>query len=319
MHREIVELCQNCRQCSECGKNIKISKPFNSSKPLPKLAAPNEKLQTNFDGRLIDSTRKNFNILVAIDRYSKYPSALITKTTGGEKIIKFLRGYIQQHSIPKSIRTEQNSEFKNTIMSQFCRENGIKPKICPVGDHRGCGLVESCIQTIKRKLVTMQQNPNFTDIQSAVKLIIGDIRVVKHSLLKKSPFELHFGRKPNTCFSLLRDKLLDNLDCDNLEKNMLTPEQMRKTSDSRTRFKEVHKEETSRSVSPKFRPRSTEPEGLRTLESLAKAASDWRLLKKQLNHEKGAEILRNFSDRNPLLATTLPNYLNQGTLTVRVE
>ena len=119
---------------------------------------------------------------------------------------------------------------------------------CPVGDHRGCGLVERCIQTIKRKLGTMQLDPNFTDIQSAVKLIIGDIRVVKHALLKKSPFELHFGGKPNTCFSLLSDKRLHNLDRDNLERNLLTLEQMRETSDSRTRLKAVHKGETSRSL-----------------------------------------------------------------------
>ena len=143
----------------------------------------------------------------------------------------------------------------------------------------------------------MQLDPNFTDIQSAVILIIGDIRVFKYALLKKSPFELHFGRKPNTCFSLLRDKILDNLDRDNLERNMLATEQMRETSDSRTILKVVHKGDAGRSVSPKFRWRTPEPEGMSTLETLAKAASDWRLLKKQLNNEKGAEILKNFTDR----------------------
>ena len=112
---------------------------------------------------------------------------------------------------------------------------------------------------------------------------------------------------------------MDNLDCDNLETNMLTPEQMRETSDSRTRLKAVHKGEMSRSISTTFRLRSPEPEGLRTLETLAKAASDWRLLKKQLNLEKGAEIHRNFTDRNPLLASTLRNDLNQGTPRLRVE
>ena len=100
---------------------------------------------------------------------------------------------------------------------------------------------------------------------------------------------------------------------------MLTPEQMRETSDLRTRLKAVHKGEASRSVSPKFRRRTPEPEGLRTLETLAKAASDWRLLMKRLNHEKGADILRNVTDRNPLLASTLRNDLNQSTLRFRVE
>ena len=104
MQREVLELCQKCRQGSEYGKNIKISKPLKSSKPLPELATPNEDLQIDFSGPLLDSEGKTLYILVAIDRYSKYPSALITKRTGGEKVIKFLKRCIQQHSIPKSIQ-----------------------------------------------------------------------------------------------------------------------------------------------------------------------------------------------------------------------
>ena len=62
----------------------------------------------------------------------------------------------------------------------------------------------------------MQLEPNFTDIQSVVKLIIEDIQTVKQTLLKKKTFELHFGRKPNTCFLLLRDKWFIKLDHKNL-------------------------------------------------------------------------------------------------------
>ena len=44
MHRKLIELCQNFRKFQH-GKNIKTSKPFNSSNPLPDLTAPNEELQ----------------------------------------------------------------------------------------------------------------------------------------------------------------------------------------------------------------------------------------------------------------------------------
>ena len=62
-----------------------------------------------------------------------------------------------------------------------------------MGEHRGCGLVKSCNQTIKRILGTMQLDPNIEDIQSAVKSIIDDIRITQHSFLKKSPVEFHYG------------------------------------------------------------------------------------------------------------------------------
>ena len=59
---------------------------------------------------------------------------------------------------------------------------------------------------------------------------------------------------------------------------------------------------------------------MRTLEILAKAAtSDWRLMEKQFNHGKGAEIVSNFKDKNPLLASTMRNDLNKGTIRVEGE
>ena len=35
-------------------------------------------------------------------------------------------------------------------MSELCKEKGIKQKFYPVGDHRGCGLIERFIPTNKR-------------------------------------------------------------------------------------------------------------------------------------------------------------------------
>ena len=87
----------------------------------------------------------------------------------------------------------------------------------------------------------------------------------------------------------------------------MTPEHVRGSSDSRKRLKVVHRGESNRKVSPEVRRRLPEPEGLRTLETLAKKASGWRLINKQLNHGKGAEIFSNFKDKNPLLASTMRN------------
>ena len=81
----------------------------------------------------------------------------------------------------------------------------------------------------------------------------------------------------------------------------------------------VYRGESNRKGSPEFRRRSPEPEGLRTLETLATAAIGWRLIKKQLNHGKRAEFLSNFSDKNPLLASTMRNDLDQGTIRVEGE
>ena len=131
MHRDIVQLCKDCPQCTKFGKNLKANASFNSTKPLPLLSGPNEELQLDYAGPLLDSYGNSIYILVAIDRYSKYPSAMITRSTGGRKIIKFLKSYIQQHSIPKSIKTDQYSGFKNKLVQAFCKDKNIAQHFCP--------------------------------------------------------------------------------------------------------------------------------------------------------------------------------------------
>ena len=159
------------------------------------------------------------------------------------------------------------------------------------------------------------------DIKSAVKSILEDIRITCHSILKKSPFELHFGRKSNTEWSNFRDKLICslNLDQQKLEISLLRPEEMRESADSRTRMKAVKKGMVSRDVSPKLKKPEEEPDSIRTLENLAKAVSDWKSNKSHLTHKEGSEALRKLTERNPLLAASRRSDLNQGTLRFRVE
>ena len=121
MHREIIDLCQSCRSCSAYGKNLKTSKTFNSAEPLPELSEVNEELQIDLAGPMFDSKGKKLIIIVAIDRFLKYLSAMITRKSGSKKILKFLKNYIHQHSIPKNLRTDQYSGFKNAKLAEFCK------------------------------------------------------------------------------------------------------------------------------------------------------------------------------------------------------
>ena len=64
------------------GKNLKPINSFSSSKPLPLLKVANQEIQLDYAGPLSDGSRGQIYILVAIDRYSKFSSNLLTKTTG---------------------------------------------------------------------------------------------------------------------------------------------------------------------------------------------------------------------------------------------
>ena len=91
IHRDIVNLCKNCRECTQFGKNLKWLSHFKMYKSLPLLNAPNEEVHLDFAGPLSDKVGSQIYILVAIDRYSKYSSSMLTKSTGANKLLKLMR------------------------------------------------------------------------------------------------------------------------------------------------------------------------------------------------------------------------------------
>ena len=97
-------------------------------------------------------------------------------------------------------------------MKKFYSDNNIEQKFCPVGDHRGCGLVERTIQTIKRRLGVMLLDENVISIKLCLSTILRDLRWSKQKTKKMSPFEAHFGRLPKTEFKILSDRFLRNSD-----------------------------------------------------------------------------------------------------------
>ena len=163
-------------------------------------------------------------------------------------------------------------------MQAFCKDKNIAQYFCPVGDHRGCGLVERSIQTIKRRLGASRLSSDFSNVQDLLRNIIEDIRITKKSVTGVSPFELHFGRPPNTELSIATERWSTGVKLDNqqLERDLLTPEQRREQCDSRPRIKLVKKGQSSPTVSPFFGGPTesvADTPHYRALESLAQSAN----------------------------------------------
>ena len=321
MNRQIVDTCERCRECTLYGKNLKPVKTFHTAQSLSLLTGPNQELQLDFAGPIVDDRGVKIFLLVAIDRFSKFPSVLITKTTGAKKVTKFLESYIRIHGLPHSIRTDHGSGFKNEKLQQFCTSKGIKHIFSPVGDHRGSGLVERTIQTIKRKLGTEQLEPTFGNLKEVLYRIIEDIRKSNHSTLKKSPFELHFGRKPNTEWSQAFHNIVNSdTSAQRLERNLLTPDQIASQDYSRDRAKVVPRGSLSPQISPRFNlmfsleGNIADSAPYKALADLARAANNWSQQKRNLPPDGGKRVLQELSSRHSDLAQSLKTGLSRKTL-----
>ena len=202
INRDLINKSKTCRPCTEFGKNLKNLIPKTKWAPLPRCSEPNEEIQIDFGGPIIDGHGREIYFLACIDRFSKFPTLKLYNNDNGPNIEKFLNKYIVQHGVPRNLRIDQARCLKGNKVQQVCDKHNINIIFAPAGDHRAIGLVERLVQTVKRRLGCIKLDPKQKpfNIKQALSQITYELRICRKST-KVSPFEAHHGRKPNTALS----------------------------------------------------------------------------------------------------------------------
>ena len=81
-------------------------------------------------------------------------------------------------------------------LKSSAKKKNIKLIFSPTHDHRASGMVERLIQTLKRRLATMNIDPIWDNTANAEKISekIESIRIIPNRVTKNPPFQAHFGR-----------------------------------------------------------------------------------------------------------------------------
>ena len=148
-----------------------------------------------------------------------------------------MQTHMVNHGVPRNIRCDQAQGFRAKKFMIYCKNNNIKLIFAPVDDHRSMGMVERLIRTLKTRLSIMKIDKNNTPykLASDVAELIKTLRITPHATTKITPFEAHYGRKPNTPLTnICTTPKISNLSWENtklscldekmLTKSALTPE-----------------------------------------------------------------------------------------------
>ena len=203
MHREILNKAAQCKPCTDIGKNLKPVVPASKWKQLQTCTEPNEEIQVDFGGPVTNEKDHDIYFLACIDRFSKFPTVEVFDKANGQNVLKFLDDYFHIHGVPRNIILDQARCLIGNKLKTFCKQHNINILTAPANDHRAIGLVEGLIQTIKRRLSCMKldnRNHSFTT-KEAKKSIVYHLRICKQKTTNVTPFQAHFGRKPNTPLS----------------------------------------------------------------------------------------------------------------------
>ena len=171
--------------------------------PLPPCSEPNEEIQIDFGGPIIDGQGREVYFLACIDRFSKLPTLKLYNNANGPNIEKFLNKYIVQHGVPRNLRIDQARCLKGNKVQQLCAKHNTNIIYAPANGHRPVGLVERLIQTVKRRLgcIKLDTNQKPFNIKKALSQITYELRKCRKKSTLVSPFEAHHGRKPNTALT----------------------------------------------------------------------------------------------------------------------
>ena len=197
INKDIEEKVKNCIACLSSGKNLKYQIPKNGNGKLKILTEPGQEIQIDFTGKLHNKKLNGESqLLIAIDRFSKWPTVKICKTTETKEVINFLTQNFNLYGIPEKIKSDKGGAFISKEYIEFCKSKNIEIEYCTPRLHTGTGAVERAIQTIKNLiLANLEDNLCLTEcVNRALKVM----RFTIHTGLKLTPFELHHGRKLRT-------------------------------------------------------------------------------------------------------------------------
>ena len=88
--KDIRTKVENCTSCRISGKSLKFQISSTEKIRLDLLSEPNQELQLDFAGPIKSKWKGDLYLLVAVDRFSKWPTVKICYRTDTNTVIKFL-------------------------------------------------------------------------------------------------------------------------------------------------------------------------------------------------------------------------------------
>ena len=88
MNRDLLVKAIECKPCTAIGKNLKSVIPAKQFQAHTPCMVPNQEIQIDFAGPIINEKEHEIYILTCIDRFSKYPSAEVFENANASNVIE---------------------------------------------------------------------------------------------------------------------------------------------------------------------------------------------------------------------------------------
>ena len=207
LKRDVAKWCKECHTCQLGGKpNQNI--PQAPLHPIPAFDEPFSHIIIDCVGPLPKTKSQNEYLLTIMCSSTRFPEAIPLRSIKTNTILKALIKFFTLFGLPKSIQSDQGTNFMAHAFQQVMNQLGIKQYKSSAYHPESQGALERFHQTLKT-MIKMYCIENSKDWDEGVHLLLFAVRESVQESLGFSPFELVFGHAVRRPLLLLKEKWLD--------------------------------------------------------------------------------------------------------------
>ena len=203
LKKDVVRHCKTCHQCQIAGKSNQ-SIPKAPLVPIPSVGEPFEHIIIDIVGPLPKSSSGAEYLLTIMDRFSRFPEAIPIRSIKAPNIIKHLMHFFSRFGLPKTIQSDQGSNFMSHCFKNQLKEWGIKHIVASPYHAQSQGALERFHQTLKAMMRKFCLNVS-KSWEGDLPFLLFAIRSVPNESLGLSPFEVVFGHNVRGPLDVLRE------------------------------------------------------------------------------------------------------------------
>ena len=204
---DVAKWCKECHTCQLGGKpNQNI--PQAPLHPIPAFDEPFSHIIIDCVGPLPKTKSQNEFLLNIMCSSTRFPEAIPLRSIKTNTILKALIKFFTFFGLPKSIQSDQGTNFMAHAFQQVMNQLGIKQYKSSAYHPESQGALERFHQTLNT-MIRMYCTENSRDWDEGVHLLLFAVRESVQESLGFSPFELVFGHAVRGPLLLLKEKLLD--------------------------------------------------------------------------------------------------------------
>ena len=205
---DVSKYCKTCHTCQMVGKpNQTIPKA--QLQPIPAFDEPFSRILIDCVGPLPRTKSGNEYFLTIMCTSTRFPEAIPLRNIKTKSIVKALIKFFTFVGLPKSVQSDQGSNFMSGIFQQVMHELGIKQYRSSAYHPESQGALERFHQTLKNMIRSYCFDTE-KDWDEGIHLLLFAVRESVQESLGFSPFELVFGHSVRGPLKLLKETFLSN-------------------------------------------------------------------------------------------------------------